>query len=177
MRFTPRVPESEMRATLCLLPVLLFGSVVAEPAGAGVTVAFVAPESYADMGQFGGEAESAMREIGTHLARLGERYLPPGQELRVEILDIDLAGHRPLSARMDSGTRILDGRTDWPRIRLHYVRQAGARVLDDRVENISDMGYLQHSRNKYSAQPYPYEKQMLEDWFKLRFAEGKRPGN
>jgi Protein of unknown function (DUF3016) len=162
-----------MRVNLYCLLVSLSACIVTSPTGAGVTVSFVEPDTYTDTGQFGREADSALREIEAHLKYLGARYLPPGQILKIEVLDIDLAGRRPFSIRLNPGTRILEGKADWPSIKLHYVLESGSRVLDDRQENVSDMGYLRHPKGKYSTQSFPYEKQMLEEWFKQRFAEDK----
>ena len=162
-----------MRVYLYCLLLSLSACIVTSPAGAGVMVSFVEPDTYTDTGQFGREADSAMREIEAHLKNLGERYLPPYQMLKIEVLDIDLAGRRPFSTRLNPDTRILEGKADWPSIKLHYVLESGSRVLDDRRENVSDMGYLQHPKGKYSTQSFPHEKQMLEEWFKQRFAVDK----
>jgi hypothetical protein len=162
-----------MRENLVRLLLSLSAWLAASSAGAGVAVSFVAPDTYTDTGQFGSEADSAIGEIGAQLKYLGERYLPPDQILKIEVLDIDLAGRRPFSTRLNPGTRILEGKADWPSIKLHYVLESGSRVLDDRQENVSDMNYLQRAKGKYSTQSYPHEKQMLEDWFKLRFAADK----
>ena len=88
-----------MRVRLYCLLLSLAAGIVTFPAGAGVTVSFVEPATYTDTGQFGREADSALREIEAHLKYLGERYLPPDRILKIEVLDIDLAGRRPFSVR------------------------------------------------------------------------------
>ena len=139
------------------------------PADAAVTVSFVRSDSYTDTGRFGREADAAMQEIEAHLKHLGERYLPANEFLKIEVLDIDLAGRRPFSVRFGADTRILDGRADWPSIKLHYVLESGSRILDDRQENVADMGYLLHPYGKYTTQSLPHEKRMLDEWFRQRF--------
>ncbi len=114
-----------------------------------------------------------MHEIEAHLKQLGQRYLPSNQLLKIEVLDVDLAGQLRMSSRLGREVRILRGNADWPSIKLNYVLEADGRVLLDRQENIADMAYLQHAPRHYSNQPLPYEKQMLEDWFRQRFAAHK----
>ena len=158
-----------MRVNLNCLLLSLCTCMVMFPADAAVTVSFVKSDGYTDTGRFGREADAAMQEIEAHLKYLGERYLPPNLHLKIEVLDIDLAGRRPFSIRFGADTRILDGRADWPRIKLHYVLEFGNRVLDDRQENVTDMGYLLHPNGKYAAQSLPHEKRMLDEWFRQRF--------
>ena len=114
-----------------------------------------------------------MKEIEAHLKQLGQRYLLPNQSLKIEVLDVDLAGHLSLS-RPGREVRILRGKADWPSMTLHYVLEADGRVLMDREEHIADMDYLEHPDRQYSDQSLPYEKRMLDDWFRRRFAPHKR---
>lgn len=68
----------------------------ASPCLAAVEVVFLHPEAYSDASLYNGYGakgqEPALRGIREHLQRLGERYLKPGDSLKVEVLDIDLAG-------------------------------------------------------------------------------------
>lgn len=114
-----------------------------------------------------------MQEIEAHLKQLGQRYLPSNQSLKIEVLDVDLAGHLRMSSRLGREVRILRGNADWPSIKLNYVLEADGRVVQERQEDIADMGYLQHTPKRYSNQSLAYEKQMLDDWFRQRFAVHK----
>ena len=162
-----------MRANLYRLLLLLSLGLWASAAGAAVSVAFVNPQSYTDVGRDPEDRSTHMKEIETHLKQLGRRYLPHDQSLKIEVLDVDLAGHLSVS-RPGREVRILRGKADWPSMTLHYVLEAGGRVLLDRKESIADMGYLEHPIRDYSGQPLPYEKRMLDNWFKRRFAAHKR---
>jgi len=162
-----------MRVNLHCLLLSLSACILTLPVGAAVTVSFVKPDSYTDTGRFGREAGAAIQEIEAHLKYLGERYLPPGQILKIEVLDIDLAGRRPFSIRLNPDTRILEGKADWPSIKLHYVLESGRRVLDERQENVADMGYLLHPKGKYATQSFPHEKRMLDEWFRQRFVTNR----
>lgn len=134
-------------------------------ANAMVTVTFVQPESYVDMPFASWERERVMKELKTHFVKLGTQ-LPQGQDLKVEVQDIDLAGR--IEPRISSGheIRVLKGGADWPMIQLHYSVESDGKVVRSGDARVSDMTYLNHI-NRYSAnEPLRYEKRMLDDWFK-----------
>jgi Protein of unknown function (DUF3016) len=163
-----------MKTNVILCLSTLIAAVAAIPATAAVSVTFTHPENYTDAGYFSVEAKRAMEEIEKELKYLGDRYLPPNQELKVEVLDVDLAGRIDPAKRRLYDVRVLRGTVDWPSIDLHYVLEAEGRVLADQREVVSDMAYLNRIPNvQYSSESFPYEKRMLEDWFKARFAEKK----
>jgi hypothetical protein len=162
-----------MRANLYRLLLLLSVCLWASSAGATVAVSFINPESYTDMGRYPEDMKIQMNEIEAHLQQLGQRYLLPNQSLKIEVLDVDLAG-RLSHPRPGRDVRILRGKADWPSMKLHYVLESDGRVLLDRKERIADTGYLDHPNLHYSGQSLPYEKQMLDNWFRRRFAAHKR---
>lgn len=149
-----------------------FGMAAAEP---GLSVTFVHPELYADAAYrrpAGGELERAevQRDIERHLERLAEGGLPRGQNLRVEILEIDLAGQfEPFRFRHGSDVRIFR-EVSWPRLGLRYTLTVGDQVAESREEQLTDMDYLA-SFNRYSTSDrLRYEKAMLDAWFSKRIA-------
>jgi hypothetical protein len=149
--------------TLCLL-------LSAAGAQAGtVQVNFIQPDRYADAGH-GADAEAVRRQLDQHLQSLGQHWLPPGQTLTIAILDIDLAGEtRPLLSRVDD-LRVVTGRADWPRIRLHYSLVDGGQTIASGDEALSDLNYLSRQRVGDSLSSLPYDRRMLSDWFRKRFA-------
>ena len=158
--------------------VLSWLAVVAWPAAAAVTVSFIEPENYSDANlDYGYRAEAGdkgLNEIQRHLESLGERYLASGQELKVEILDIDLAGrHEPWRARA-YGVRIMRDIT-WPRIRLRYFLENEGTAATTAEESVIDMNYLGRPSVYYASDLLRYEKQMLDDWFRARFVEHRAP--
>jgi len=158
--------HANLQRLLFLLSVCLWTSA----AGAAVTVSFTKPESYTDIGRYPEDLSTQLNEIEAHLKQLGVRYLRSNQSLKIEVLDVDLAGNLNFSRRAGREVRVLRGGADWPSIKLHYVLEADGRVLMDRQESVADMGYLQHPNRHYSGQSLPYEKRMLDDWFRQRFA-------
>lgn len=149
------------RAALAGMFLLAAGS-----ASAGATVTFAEPEQFTDVPTSFWERERVLKHLTTHFDALAAK-LPAGQELSVEVLDLDLAGRtwpgRTLAAH---DLRILHGGADWPHIKFRYTITQGGSVLKSGEENLSNMSYL-HRMNRYvSSDLLRYEKQMLDDWFK-----------
>jgi hypothetical protein len=134
---------------------------------AGVlTVSFVDPAQYSDVGFGSVERERTTTRLTAIFKDLGQR-LPDGQTLKVEVLDVDLAGRVPPNAVHD--TRVLTGGADWPRVKLRYTLDAGGTV-QTREETVSDMSYLQTPiYGSRADEPLAYERRMLESWFEARF--------
>jgi hypothetical protein len=177
------------------LLVALFAAVSLVPAAASadVTVTFVHPEHFTDAnlnGRYGGDKgrEPALRTIAQDLQQLGQRYLPAGVTLTVEILDVDLAGRLEPWHAISYATRYMRDVT-WPRIKLRYRldgpgldrRGLGGPGLGGSAqpiageETISDPMYLTHRTPRDVGEPMPYEKAMLEDWFRARFVARASP--
>jgi hypothetical protein len=156
-----------MRAAV-LLPILIF----ATPAAAAVDISFSQPERFtdADLGDGGQPRQAVMAGIERYFQRLGRRWLQPGRTLRVEVLDIDLAGRyepwRPLAFNVRAMRDVA-----WPRIRLRYALADNGRVIATAEEDVTDLHYLLRPKVRLSRDPLRYEKAMLDDWFRTRFAE------
>jgi hypothetical protein len=142
---------------------------LALPALAGtVEVKFSGAERYADAGTTRWDEDNNLKVLSAHLQQLGGRYLPEGQKLSIEVLDVDLAGEKRW--RRGNEIRIVRGRADWPRITLQYTLQdASGQTLRQAKETVSDMGYRDHVELG-DTDPLRYEKRMLEDWFRKSFA-------
>lgn len=135
------------------------------PAPAAVNVTHADPARFSDARDRHVDAEEAMREIKRHLERLGERFLPPGREVRIEVLDVDRAGRAHLTR---SEVRIMKGLVDFPCIELAWSAGGSPptreRVCDERY-------MLKRLPAAYSGgDALAYEKRMLDDWFRKRFA-------
>jgi hypothetical protein len=91
--------------------------------------------------------------------------LPAGQQLKVDVTDIDLAGETSPTRFHGRDVRVLKGRADWPRMNLSYSITQGDKVIKSGQEKLSDMDY-QHSRSHYANDDaLRYEKNMLDQWF------------
>lgn len=161
---------------LRFLAFLAFAACCAQ-ALAAVTVAFPDPESFHDASLRDGYRatadEPALREIDKHLRKLGERFLDPASSLQVEVLDVDLAGRfEPWRPNLH-GVRIMNSLT-WPSITLRYTLLRDGAVEAAGEERIIDQMYLARPRTWFASERLGYEKQMLDDWFRLRFVAPSR---
>ena len=134
---------------------------------AAVKVSFIASEHYADAGNSSADREAKLAALGAHLAALGQRLLPADMTLEVEILDVDLAGALRATRRGDR--RIVRGGADWPRMTLRYKLAEGGAIQETGSEEVGDLTYTTHGLS-LSTDPLRYEKRMLDDWFRTRFA-------
>lgn len=152
------------QAALASLLVLAAGT-----ACAGATVTFVQPEHFSDVPFSTAERERVLASLSEHFTKLSAQ-LPAGQDLHVEVLDIDLAGQTWPTRMTAQDLRILTGRADWPHIKLRYNVTQGGQVVRSGEENLSDMSYLDHANRYYGGDSLRYEKKMLDTWFKERIA-------
>ncbi len=153
--------------SLAALAACSVGAVGVQAAGS-VQVTFVEPDRFADAGR-SFERPANLKTIEAHLRSLGQRYLADGQALNVEVLDVDLAGELRPSRRSAGEIRVARS-ADWPRMNLRYTLEGGGQPAQRGEDRISDLNYQQHLSSYSSRDPLKHEKQMLEAWFKTRFA-------
>ena len=153
---------------------MLAGGACAAAQAADLSVVFVNPEDFTDAiysHPYGSEQERAvvLRDIERHVRQLADRELPAGDSLRIEVLNIDLAGwFEPWRNRGYADVRVLREVT-WPRLKLRYTLTRGDQLLASAEEHVSDLNYLM-TLNRYSVSDrLRYEKAMLDDWFDRRF--------
>ena len=130
---------------------------------AEVTVTYVKPEDYSDVPRSVIERERTLKDFSDYFATLNKK-LPPGQNLKIEVLDIDLAG-RLYPRRAADDIRVMNGGADWPRMHLRYTLEENGQVLRSGDDQISDMNYQWKRSSYFDSDPMRYEKQMLDDWF------------
>jgi Protein of unknown function (DUF3016) len=148
---------------------------IALPLHAAVTVSYGDPDRFTDAGDSNNDPRQIMLTLERHLKELGDRYLPPQSNLKIEVLDLDRAG-RP---RMNLPTeiRIVNGKVDMPCIELNYTLESGNKVLQSRRERVCDPNFLRPmDSSQYSEHdPLIYEKRLLDQWFRERFAKPSPP--
>jgi hypothetical protein len=148
-----------MTKSLLAAAVLLASSA----AWADVSVSFVKPEEFADVPRNSIDRDRTLKDFSDYFATLNKK-LPAGQDLKVEILDIDLAG-RLWPRRTGDDIRVMNGGADWPHIHLRYTLEQNGQVLRSGDEHISNMMYQQRINRYSDGDPLRYEKQMLDEWF------------
>jgi hypothetical protein len=141
-------------------------------ASAAVTVTFANPDNFRDMPFAPSDRAEVLKELTEHFERLG-KDLPPGHDLRVEVLDLDLAGELRPNFRGHNDIRILRGGADWPRMEVRYTLESNGQVVSRGEDALSDMMYLNRSPRYADHDNLRYEKRMIEDWFKQKFAAPK----
>jgi len=157
--------KSALPAALGLALVLLPAAVEA-----GVEVEFVDPQGYSDIGDYG-LAPAPLPQFERHLQQLGDGCLARDQDLRIRILDIDLAGRQEWWRGPGyADLRVMRDIT-WPRIELEYRWFDGDGMLrQQQRERLSDRNYLMPGhRIAARDESYGYDKAMLTRWFEDRF--------
>jgi hypothetical protein len=137
-------------------------------AWAGVQVNFEQPDNYTDVPFSTRDREVVLNGLADHFQFLG-KSLRPGQELKIEVTDVDLAGREDVTRRGAFAIRVMDGRTDWPRMRLRYTLEQNGKVIASGNAYLSDMSYLQRIGRYSSSDSLRFEKQMIDDWFRNTF--------
>ncbi|WP_307941667.1 DUF3016 domain-containing protein [Pseudomonas mosselii] len=165
-----------MRTTLAsaLLLVLAFDSMAQGTPTAQVEVRFDHSEKFRDAsldnrGYPQGADPQVMKALTQHLQKLGQRYLRPGQQLVIDIRDIDLAGRFEPWHSQAYDVRFMREVT-WPSIDLDYTLQQPGQAALKAQEHLSDKMYLSRPGRLGSHDRLYAEKAMLGDWFRQRFA-------
>lgn len=136
-------------------------------------VVFVQPERYLDAGDGPAEVRANLAVLQRTLQELGQKWLQPGQSLRIEVEQVDLAGRVEPALRFPQPLRVLRGGADWPRIDFRYTLSTAATgAQESGTAALSDKAYLLHPIAN-TGDPLPYERRMLAQWFRHRF--GERP--
>jgi len=148
---------------------LLAASPLVARAAGQVEVNYIQAERFIDIGQGSFERERNQGNLNQVFQRLAKQ-LPDGQTLKLDVLEVDLAGEVHPGSVQDY--RIMRGGVDWPRIKLRYTLQAGDQTLKSGEQYLSDMNYLFPARNFSQVDgPLPYEQRMIARWFTDTFTQ------
>lgn len=146
-------------------------ALVAAPSYATVDVAFVNPEKFSDSANQRYEMQGTLDALAQHMKRTGDRYIASNETLKIEVLDLDLAGWARFGGRAPNELRTVRGAADFPTMKLRYTLQSpqGARSGE---ADLSDMTYQNHGlTTRGASEPYYYEKRMIDEWFRSTFAQ------
>ncbi len=152
-----------MTSFACRLVFLLLAAGATGSACAAAVVSLSNPDSMADIPRDAREREAMQAVFLEHLNGLSAR-LPQDQILKVEFLDIDLAGDVfPRVAVHDM--RVLGLAGDRPLIHLRYTIEHDGKIVSSGERRLVNAGYLSMSK-RYDRDIYGHEKAMLDDWFR-----------
>jgi hypothetical protein len=136
-----------------------------------VQVAFIEPERFADVRDRAHTSKEHLATLERVLVETAAPHVPDGRTLKIEVLDVDLAGEvRPGLRAWD--LRILSGRADWPRITLRWTLDGpnpGTARSGEAV--VQDMAYLQRVAPRLSDGGLVYERRMLDEYFRKEFGK------
>ena len=139
-------------------------AVAAAPVLAGTAeVKFADPQAYADVGGTRAEQFRNLEALARHIERLAQR-LPANQTLRVDVLEVDLAG-----TQFGLQPRIVRNMADIPRLHVRYSLLAGSQVLASGEDHLSRLDYARPTDVHRSYTTLYDEKRLLDDWFATRF--------
>jgi hypothetical protein len=127
-----------------------------------VSVNWIEAEHFSDAGFGAFDRERNLKTLADYLQALGMR-LPDGQSLRLDVLDVDLAGREDWHRGQE--VRVLRGRADWPRISLRWSLQEDTQPTRSGQIDLADMNYLYDGPFERSGEALYYEKRMLLRWF------------
>lgn len=156
-----------MRAFHQLLACAILG-VASSAATAGASVTWIDADHFADVPFSPIERERLLKEFDEHFARLGQ-LLPAGQELKIEVTELDLAGRLERTRHTGQEIRVLTGGADWPRMHLRYTLSQEGKVLSSGSSELSSMNYLREMSLYSSSASLRHEKKMIDDWFSKTF--------
>jgi len=144
-------------------------------AQAAVEVTFTNPDKYIDARPRGHtgtkDRDAALVKLRQHLEKQGERLLKSGQDLKIEVLDVDLAGRVDWWRTHLHDIRIMRN-VDSPAMKVRYTLTENGTVLASGEEWMRDLSYLNGiTAVANSNDPLKYEKTMLTDWLRKRFAK------
>jgi hypothetical protein len=164
--------EAQMRTSLFFAAALAAAYLPAS-AMAKVTVTFLNTDHYTDAGPARSpERARALKELDAMFQDFGRRYLFTTDKLSIEVLDIDLAGRDepwlPGVYGRRSDRHSMTENTA-PRIALRYTLQTRNEPPATFEETVSDRSYLDLPIGSFSHDRLPYERAMLERWFRDRF--------
>jgi hypothetical protein len=137
-------------------------------AAAGMAeVSYIQADKFSDAGRTPSDREEVQKSLTAWLQKLA-LDLPDKETLKVEVLDIDLAGEiRP--GRVHD-IRVLRGGADWPRIKLRWTLTGPGVAATSGEAQLSDMAYLQGvSAGEAHNDNFYFEKRLLQKWFKETF--------
>jgi len=133
-------------------------------AAAGTTVNYIEPDRFSDVPFANWERDEVLKDLTDHFARLGAQ-LPPGQDLRIDVKDVDLAGREYPTRGVRDLRVVRSNGVDWPRIDLHYTVEQDGRVLRSGDAQLRDMSFMDRIGRANDSDSLRYEKRMIDDWF------------
>lgn len=135
------------------------------------------PDNYSDV-RPANESRKAFQKrtfkaLDKHIGKMTEKKLPDGYTLKMDVVDLNLAGDVQL--RGSTLIRVVD-RVFIPSMEFSYsLSDANGKVVkEESGVKLKDMSFMDSIKNaRYRHESLSYEKAMLDEWFKENLAEFK----
>jgi hypothetical protein len=138
------------------------------PASGAVTVEYGDPDRFTDAGDRNSDPVKIMKVLADYMKQVGERVVPAGTDVKIEVLDLDRAGHTRMN--LPTEIRIMSGKADGPCMDVRYTVTPHGQASEHRKERVCDPDYLAGARSgEGQNDPVIYEKRMLRRWIEQRF--------
>ncbi|HZZ92180.1 MAG TPA: DUF3016 domain-containing protein [Usitatibacter sp.] len=142
------------------------------PAVAGVTVEYGNPDRFTDAGDRNSDPVKIMKVLADYMKQVGDRVVPPGTDVHIEVLDLDRAGHTRMN--LPTEIRVMTGRADPPCMDVRDTVTTQGQTSEPRKEHVCDVNYLRPLGPRDSENdPLVYEKRMVAEWIRQRFGGGR----
>ena len=151
---------------------------------AAVEVEFVKPENFTDIsGRFkdAREIQDNIAYLRAALIQRGEAVLKPGQDMKITVTDVDLAGDiqsvvtggvvsGPTGAYSDAPQLVRVAKpSSPPAVQFSYVVTEGGKRVREGKADIMDRRFRERENRYWHDDPLYYEKPMLDLWFSAEF--------
>ena len=159
---------SAIAAALCLSTSASWGE---------TEVQFIKSEDFVDIGNRISirDGEDTLKRVTAALTERADAVLAPGQDMKIEVKDIDLAGDpRPLGGRMDM-IRVIKPLYR-PAMKFSYAITQDGKTVREGTADLQDMGFMDHFNRYFRDDPLYYEKPMLDKWFEAEFGKPVKVG-
>jgi hypothetical protein len=133
---------------------------------ADVTVNFVDADHFTDLPRQTVPREAALQEFTQHFQKLSAT-LPPDQDLVIDVLDIDLAGHaRPTRSAAEDLRIVTNGVAEWPHVVLRYtLSEHGGKPIASKTVELTDRIELDELHVYPAGSRYPREMRLIDSWW------------
>ncbi len=111
-----------------------------------------------------------MKSLSDRLRKTADRILPAGQQLRVHVDDVSLAGRfEPVHPPGQQDTRIMR-EVYAPWMNLHFtLLAADGTMIREGEARLGDPSYLRRAVAADPNDPLRYDKRMIDDWLGTEF--------
>lgn len=143
-------------------------------------IEFIEPEKFTDIRPSNQSRAHFTKQVLTQFSEYFNEIaqkLPDGQVLDVKVTDIDLAGDtrspRFSLSSMLSEVRVIE-HIFFPRLEFEYqLKDSEGRVLKTEAVSIKDMNFMNRSVARHNRDRFPYEKHLLNEWYRDTFVQSE----